>query len=102
MKKLNLFAMSMLAIAAFTFNSCSTDDTMSPTTGQETVDGFYNMTIQVKGSAGDATRTIQSNPENGTVEDIGYHLYLSRYRKNLQEERNGKRLEDSSYPDNSW
>ena len=45
MKKFNLFAMSMLAIAAFTFNSCSTDDTMSPTTGQETVDGFYNMTI---------------------------------------------------------
>ena len=69
MKKFNLFAMSMLAIAAFTFNSCSTDDTMSPTTGQETVDGFYNMTIQVKGSAGDATRTIQSNPENGTVEE---------------------------------
>lgn len=69
MKKFNLFAMSMLAIAAFTFNSCSTDDTMSPTTGQETVDGFYNMTIQVKGSAGDATRTTQSNPENGTVEE---------------------------------
>ena len=69
MKKFNLLAISMLAIAAFTFNSCSTDDTMSPTTGQESVDGFYNMTIQVKGSAGDATRTTQSDPENGTVEE---------------------------------
>lgn len=67
MKKLNLFAMSMLAIAAFTFNSCSTDDTMSPTTGQETVDAFY-VSLQVNGSAV-TSRTTQSNPENGTVEE---------------------------------
>lgn len=72
MKKINLFAMSLLATAAFTFYSCSNDDTMSSTTTsqQESVNAFY-MTLQVKGSA-NGTRTEQQadpNKENGTTEE---------------------------------
>ncbi len=69
MKKLNLFVMSLLATAAFTFNSCSNDDTMTPGgSQQETVDNFY-MTLQVKGSSHVETRTSQDNvtTENGTT-----------------------------------
>lgn len=67
MKKFNLFVMSLLATASFTLNSCSTDDTMSSTNQQQSVDGFY-MTLQVMGSAnGTSTRTAQNTPlENGT------------------------------------
>ena len=41
MKKLNVAVMSLLATAAFTFNSCSTDDALTPSSGtsnQEIVD----------------------------------------------------------------
>lgn len=73
MKKFNLFVMSLLATASFTLNSCSTDDAMSSTSQQQSVDGFY-MTLQVKGSAnGAGTRTAQpeedSKKENGTTEE---------------------------------
>ncbi len=73
MKKFNLFAMSLLATAAFTFYSCSNDDTTAePTHRSETVSGFY-MTLQVKGSANSTgTRTTQqadSNKEDGTTEE---------------------------------
>ncbi len=67
MKKFNLFVMSLLATASFTLNSCSTDDAMSSTSQQQSVDGFY-MTLQVKGSTeGTSTRTEQNNPEKGTT-----------------------------------
>ncbi len=71
MKKFNLFAMSLLATAAFTFYSCSNDDTTAePTHRSETVSGFY-MTLQVKGSANSTgTRTAQQadpNKEDGTT-----------------------------------
>lgn len=68
MKKFNLFVMSLLATASFTLNSCSTDDTMSSTSQQQSVDGFY-MTLQVKGSAnGTGTRTEQqTSKEDGTT-----------------------------------
>lgn len=73
MKKFNLFVMSLLATASFTLNSCSTDDAMSSTSQQQSVDGFY-MTLQVKGSAnGTSTRTAQpeeaDKKENGTTEE---------------------------------
>ncbi len=70
MKKFNLFVMSLLATASFTLNSCSSDDTMSATSQQQSVDGFY-MTLQVKGSANDTgTRTEQqTSKENGTTEE---------------------------------
>ncbi len=73
MKKFNLFVMSLLATASFTLNSCSTDDAMSSTSQQQSVDGFY-MTLQVKGSANGAnTRTAQptdeDKKENGTTEE---------------------------------
>ena len=73
MKKFNLFVMSLLATASFTLNSCSTDDAMSSTSQQQSVDGFY-MTLQVKGSAnGAGTRTAQpedsTKRENGTTEE---------------------------------
>ena len=73
MKKFNLFVMSLLATASFTLNSCSTDDAMSSTSQQQSVDGFY-MTLQVKGSAnGAGTRTAQpeeeNKKENGTTEE---------------------------------
>ncbi len=63
MKKFNLFVMSLLATASFTLNSCSSDDTMSATSQQQSVDGFY-MTLQVKGSANDTgTRTEQQGDQ---------------------------------------
>ena len=73
MKKFNLFVMSLLATASFTLNSCSTDDAMSSTSQQQSVDGFY-MTLQVKGSAnGTGTRTAQpedaNKKENGTTKE---------------------------------
>ena len=72
MKKMNLFVMSLLATAAFTFSSCSNEDTMSPSTSnQEVTDGFY-MTLKVKGGAEATTRTVQQgddNKENGTSEE---------------------------------
>ena len=69
MKKFNLFVMSLLATASFTLNSCSTDDAMSSTSQQQSVDGFY-MTLQVKGSAnGAGTRTAQ--PEDSTKREDG-------------------------------
>ncbi len=72
MKKFNLFVMSLLATASFTLNSCSSDDTMSATSQQQSVDGFY-MTLQVKGSANDTgTRTEQQGDQkkvDGTTEE---------------------------------
>ena len=64
MKKLNLFVMSLLATAAFTFNSCSSDDTLAPSGGET----FY-VTVKALGSMHIGTRTSQENvtTENGTT-----------------------------------
>ncbi len=65
MKKINLFAMSLLATAAFTFYSCSNDDTMPSTTTsqQETTQDFMmKMTITTPTTSG--TRTEQNNNYN--------------------------------------
>lgn len=72
MKKLNLFVMSLLATTAFTFNSCSNDEGLSPGTSQETTDASFYMTLQVNGSNSQATRTVQQedpNKEDGTTEE---------------------------------
>ena len=68
MKKMNLFVMSLLATAAFTVSSCSNDDTVSPSTGQQTIGDGYFMTATI--SAPQATRTTQQeDKENGTAEE---------------------------------
>ena len=70
MKKMNLFVMSLLATAAFTFSSCSSDDSMSPSTSsQEMTEGFVklgilnNISAQEESSA-KKTRTSQENDFN--------------------------------------
>ncbi len=68
MKKMNLFVMSLLAMAAFTFNSCSSDDSLSPSTGQQTIGDGYFMTVSFPKTQ--ATRTAQQEAkENGTAEE---------------------------------
>lgn len=72
MKKMNLFVMSLLATAAFTFNSCSSDDSLSPSTGnQEVAVGFLKLGVQPSNSYSESnsakkatTRTAQENEYN--------------------------------------
>ena len=45
MKKINLFVMSLLATAAFTFNSCSTDDALAPGSGTSKEEAFFKIAI---------------------------------------------------------
>ena len=67
MKKLNVAVMSLLATAAFTFNSCSTDDALTPgsgTSNQEIVDDpFVKLSFDHE-SAAPVARTAQSNEFN--------------------------------------
>ncbi len=67
MKKINLFAMSLLATAAFTFYSCSNDDTTAVTTTQQqsTQDFMMKMTIMTPTTSG--TRTEQNNNYNAVT-----------------------------------
>ncbi len=69
MKQFNYLVMGLLATAAFTFNSCSSDDTLEPNTGQqETIGDGYFMTATI--SAPQGTRTAQqTDKEEGTAEE---------------------------------
>lgn len=88
MKKLNLVAMGLLATAAFTFNSCSTDDTLTPNTGnQETLaNSFVKFSILEDTSSDNDTRTAQKNEYNaidGEHEVNSGTLYLTDANKNI-------------------
>lgn len=65
MKQFNYLAMGLLA-AAFTFNSCSSDDTLEPNTGQqETVGKEFLMKFAVQNPTNNTkTRTVQENEYN--------------------------------------
>lgn len=74
MKKMNYFMMSMLATAALTMSSCSSDNDVTNGGNQlEVVDGVY-MTLKVAGPSADSntsakTRTDGPETDNGTPEE---------------------------------
>ena len=76
MKKLNVAVMSLLATAAFTFNSCSTDDALTPGSGTSKQEASYLMSLSLKSSDksvvsnAKGTRTAQqTDKENGTADE---------------------------------
>lgn len=89
MKKLNVAVMSLLATAAFTFNSCSTDDALTPGSGtskQETIDDpFVKLSFEHENAA-PVARTAQSNEFNaiaGEHEVNSGTLYITDADKNI-------------------
>lgn len=67
MKKLNVAVMSLLATAAFTFNSCNTDDALTPgsgTSNQEASNQEAMFEFAVESNVDNTTRTAQSNEFN--------------------------------------
>lgn len=65
MKRINLFVMSLLATTAFTLSSCSSEDTMSPSTNHQETGKEFLMKFTIQNSASNATtRTEQNNEYN--------------------------------------
>ena len=69
MKKLNVAVMSLLATAAFTFNSCNTDDALTPGSGTSNQETMFEFVVENNISASTAkkfakTRTAQENEFN--------------------------------------
>ena len=60
MKKLNVAVMSLLATAAFTFNSCNTDDALTPGSGTSNQEAFLKTQIVSSGES-EGTKTAQEN-----------------------------------------
>ena len=89
MKKLNLAAMSLLATAAFTFNSCSTDDAFAPgTSNQEAMFEFAleNEVNPITAQKQPKTRTAQNNEYNaiaGEHEVNSGTLYITDANRNI-------------------
>lgn len=65
---MNLLVMSLVSAAALSFTSCSSNDDLAGSAGQENVDGFY-MTLTVQTPNASGTRTVQSNEYAATVEE---------------------------------
>ncbi len=66
---MNLLVMSLISAAALSFTSCSSNDDLAGSAGQEKVDGFY-MTLTVQSPKSDGTRTAVNDPtENATAEE---------------------------------
>lgn len=87
MKKINLFVMSLLATAAFTFNSCSTDDALAPGSGtsKETNDPLLKFIVENK-TASETTRTALKSDYNaidGEHEVNSGTLYLTDANRNI-------------------
>ena len=85
MKKFNLFAMSMLATAAFTFNSCNTDDALTPGSGTSNQEAFLKTQIVSSGES-EGTKTAQENEFNaiaGEHEVNSGTLYIPDADKNI-------------------
>lgn len=71
MKRINYFAMSLLASAALAFTGCSSEDVINGNTeNNEAVDGYY-MTLTVKTPKATGTRTVQDGAtlETGTQDE---------------------------------
>ena len=89
MKKLNLAVMSLLATAAFTFNSCSTDDALAPnpsTGNQETIDNPFMKVALLSNVEQEVTRTAQNNEYNaiaGEHEVNSGTLYITDANRNI-------------------
>lgn len=91
MKKLNVAVMSLLATAAFTFNSCSTDDALSPGSGTSNSEAFMKAIVEDNVSVSTAkkhakTRTSQENEYNaidGEHEINSGTLYITDADKNI-------------------
>ena len=91
MKKLNVTVMGLLATAAFTFNSCSTDDALTPgsgTSNQETMFAFSveSNIVSSQDKQTPTTRTAQSNEYNaiaGEHEVNSGTLYITDADKNI-------------------
>lgn len=66
---MNLLVMSLISAAALSFTSCSSNDDLAGSAGQEKVDGFY-MTLTVQSPKSDGTRTaVNDSTENATAEE---------------------------------
>lgn len=65
---MNLLVMSLISAAALSFTSCSSNDDLAGSAGQEKVNGFY-MTLNVQTPKSDGTRTALKNDFNATSEE---------------------------------
>lgn len=66
---MNLLVMSLVSAAALSFTSCSSNDDLAGSAGQEKVNGFY-MTLNVQTPKSDGTRTVVNKPtEDATAEE---------------------------------
>ena len=66
---MNLLVMSLISAAALSFTSCSSNDDLAGSAGQEKVNGFY-MTLNVQTPKSDGTRTVVNKPtEDATAEE---------------------------------
>lgn len=77
--------MSLLATAAFTFNSCSTDDALTPGSGTSNQEAFLKTQIISSGES-EGTKTAQSNEFNaiaGEHEVNSGTLYITDADKNI-------------------
>lgn len=77
--------MSLLATAAFTFNSCSTDDALTPGSGTSKQEAFLKTQIISSGES-EGTKTAQSNEFNaiaGEHEVNSGTLYITDADKNI-------------------
>lgn len=91
MKKLNVAVMSLLATAAFTFNSCNTDDALTPGSGTSNQETMFEFVVENNISASTAkkfakTRTAQENEFNaiaGEHEVNSGTLYITDADKNI-------------------
>ena len=85
MKKLNVAVMSLLATAAFTFNSCNTDDALTPGSGTSNQEAFLKTQIVSSGES-EGTKTAQENEFNaiaGEHEVNSGTLYITDADKNI-------------------
>ena len=77
--------MSLLATAAFTFNSCNTDDALTPGSGTSNQEAFLKTQIVSSGES-EGTKTAQENEFNaiaGEHEVNSGTLYITDADKNI-------------------
>ena len=77
--------MSLLATAAFTFNSCNTDDALTPSSGTSNQEAFLKTQIVSSGES-EGTKTAQENEFNaiaGEHEVNSGTLYITDADKNI-------------------
>ena len=67
MKRINYFAMSLLASAALAFTGCSSEDLVGGETNKNEASNAYYMTLTVVTPQSTGTRTAENNPNNDRV-----------------------------------